>query len=57
MCQVVVGVGHVYEPLDQAGPLDEAEEHLRGQGELFREAPWGWSDRAFKEAADAAVPL
>lgn len=29
VCEVVVGVGHVDEPLDEVGTLDEAEEHLQ----------------------------
>ena len=28
VCQVVVGVGHVDESLDEVGALDQAEEHL-----------------------------
>lgn len=29
VCEVVVGVGHVDEALDEVGALDEAEEHLK----------------------------
>lgn len=28
VCEVVVGVGHVDQTLDEVGTLDEAEEHL-----------------------------
>lgn len=29
VCEVVVGVGHVDQTLDEVGPLNEAEEHLQ----------------------------
>lgn len=29
MCEVVVGIGHVDQALDEVGALDEAEEHLK----------------------------
>lgn len=28
VCEIVVGVGHIDQPLDEVGTLDEAEEHL-----------------------------
>lgn len=34
VCEVVVGVGHVDETLDEVGTLDKAEEHLWKNGEL-----------------------
>lgn len=36
MRQVVVGVGHCDEPLDQVGSLDQAEEHLKAQQDRRR---------------------
>lgn len=38
VCEVVVGVGHIDEALDEVGALDEAEEHL----EKHRKIRSGW---------------
>lgn len=40
MCEVVIGVGHIDEALDEVGALDEAEEHL----EKTQKDQIGWGE-------------